>query len=443
MRLRATRMTGMRQGSTPSFAIASLFGSGEQGVWFDASDMSTMYQDAAGTVPVTAVEQPVGLWRDKSGNNAHASQATSTKRPVLSAKYNVLSSSEQITSAAPWYASAFTITNGALACPSGPAYLTKLTATASPGVTYYYTSAPSSSFKVSMYVSVGTRPYLELLIRNGTTATNYNAGYIDSSGTVSGGTWVATPLGGGIFRVETTVTTGFTAGDILMIYYGATNTVTQGLFWYVGGLDVRVANDGVGIPVYQRVSASTDYDTVGFPKYLKFDGVDDFLQTSTIDLSLTNKATCCAAFRKLSDAAGMVVAELSPDLNTSAGGFYLLAPSSAGATNIAASSKGTVASYQSNSVSQLAAPVSALVSLQLDIAAPALTIRRNGTLAVSNAQTQGSGNYGAWPLYIGARSGSNLPFSGRIYSILVRGAATNVATVVKTESILNSISKLY
>jgi len=33
---------------------------------FDASDMSTMYQDAAGTIPVTAVEQPVGLMLDKS-----------------------------------------------------------------------------------------------------------------------------------------------------------------------------------------------------------------------------------------------------------------------------------------------------------------------------------------------------------------------------------------
>lgn len=36
------------------------------GAWFDPSDMSTLYQDAAGTIPVTAVEQPVGLMLDKA-----------------------------------------------------------------------------------------------------------------------------------------------------------------------------------------------------------------------------------------------------------------------------------------------------------------------------------------------------------------------------------------
>lgn len=40
--------------------------SGKVGVWFDASDLSTMYQDSAGTIPVTGVGQPVGLWLDKS-----------------------------------------------------------------------------------------------------------------------------------------------------------------------------------------------------------------------------------------------------------------------------------------------------------------------------------------------------------------------------------------
>ena len=62
------------------------------GAWFDPSDMSTMYQDAAGTTPVTAVEQPVGLILDKSGNGYHATQSVTASRPVLSARYNLLSS---------------------------------------------------------------------------------------------------------------------------------------------------------------------------------------------------------------------------------------------------------------------------------------------------------------------------------------------------------------
>ena len=36
------------------------------GCWLDPSDLSTLFQDAAGTTPVTAVEQPVGLMLDKA-----------------------------------------------------------------------------------------------------------------------------------------------------------------------------------------------------------------------------------------------------------------------------------------------------------------------------------------------------------------------------------------
>jgi len=53
------------------------------GAWFDPSDLSTMFQDAAGTTPVTAAGQPVGLILDKSGNGHHASQSTSTARPLF------------------------------------------------------------------------------------------------------------------------------------------------------------------------------------------------------------------------------------------------------------------------------------------------------------------------------------------------------------------------
>jgi len=63
--------------------IASLFSSGSQGVYYDPSDFSTMFQDSAGTTPVTALGQPVGLIRDKSGRGNHAFQATTTKRPLI------------------------------------------------------------------------------------------------------------------------------------------------------------------------------------------------------------------------------------------------------------------------------------------------------------------------------------------------------------------------
>jgi len=46
--------------------IRALFSSGEQGWWYDPSNFATLFQDAAGTTPVTAMEQPVGLQLDLS-----------------------------------------------------------------------------------------------------------------------------------------------------------------------------------------------------------------------------------------------------------------------------------------------------------------------------------------------------------------------------------------
>lgn len=53
-------------GIAPRFSPSSLFAGGVQGFWYDPSDLTTLFQDSAGTTPVTAVEQPVGLMLDKS-----------------------------------------------------------------------------------------------------------------------------------------------------------------------------------------------------------------------------------------------------------------------------------------------------------------------------------------------------------------------------------------
>jgi hypothetical protein len=50
--------------------------------WYDPSDLSTLFQDTAGTVPVTADGQTVALMRDKSGHDLHLSQPTAGSRPT-------------------------------------------------------------------------------------------------------------------------------------------------------------------------------------------------------------------------------------------------------------------------------------------------------------------------------------------------------------------------
>ena len=49
--------------------------------WYDPSDLSTLFQDDAGTTPVTTNGDPVGLMQDKSGNGNDASESVSANRP--------------------------------------------------------------------------------------------------------------------------------------------------------------------------------------------------------------------------------------------------------------------------------------------------------------------------------------------------------------------------
>ena len=64
------------------FSPLYLFKGGQQGIWFDPSDLTTMFQDALGTIPVTKNGDPVGLIKDKSGNGNHGIQTLSSARPT-------------------------------------------------------------------------------------------------------------------------------------------------------------------------------------------------------------------------------------------------------------------------------------------------------------------------------------------------------------------------
>lgn len=74
---------GLVAASRNAFNPLSLFAAGEQGAWYDPSDLSTLFQDYAGTTPVTAAGQPVGRMLDKSGRGNHATQSTYASRPTL------------------------------------------------------------------------------------------------------------------------------------------------------------------------------------------------------------------------------------------------------------------------------------------------------------------------------------------------------------------------
>lgn len=62
---------------------ADIFTGSVRGLWYDPSDLSTLFQDTSETVPVTTTGQSVALMRDKSGNLHHIVQGVSGNRPTL------------------------------------------------------------------------------------------------------------------------------------------------------------------------------------------------------------------------------------------------------------------------------------------------------------------------------------------------------------------------
>ena len=66
-----------------SAVISSLYSNNEQGFAYDFNDLSSMFQDTAGTIPITTVGQSVARVLDKSGRGNHLSQSVSASRPIL------------------------------------------------------------------------------------------------------------------------------------------------------------------------------------------------------------------------------------------------------------------------------------------------------------------------------------------------------------------------
>lgn len=239
--------------------IRNLFSQSEQGFAYDINDLSTLFQDAAGTIPVTSAGQPVGLVKDKSGRNNHAYQTNAASRPLLQ--------------------------------------------------------------------------------RNATTGAYY----------------------------------------------------------------------------------------------LAFDGTDDFLVTSSIDFTATDKISLFAGVRKLSDAGVGIVTELSLDSNTNNGSFYLLAPNTS--NNYSVRFKGTTGG--TSTLSGYTAPHSAVLSAKGSLAADVQSLRVNGG-ALNSSFDMGTGNYGNYPLYIGRRGGTALPFNGHLYSLV---GVARLTTDSETTNLEKAIAK--
>lgn len=377
----------------------------------------------------------------------HATQSTSTARPSLSARYNLLIATENLSS---WQKYTATVTGNTTTDPNGLLTADTLTASAGSGahnVQQQVTSPSNTQLTISIACKYNNNQWIAVStydsswksalfdVQNGVLGTAVSAGVSRS----------ITSLGNGWYRCSITYTS-VAANAYLSVHLRQSDTLSDTFTAtgteavYLWGADLRVTNDGVNLPSYQRVVDANTYDSVGFPYYLKFDGVDDCLLTSSIDFTGTNKVTVFGGIRKLSDSAQAIVVELGPTVVSTNGTFALTAPNSVGA-NLNFSSRGTTT--VDNTVTTYTSPITTVITAIGDISAPNNQIRINKAVAGTSTSSQGTGNYSNSSLYLMRRNNASSPFNGRIFSIIVRGASSTSTEINNTETWINGVAKIY
>ena len=399
-----------------------------------------LFQDSAGTTPVTALGQSVGRILDKSGKGNHAIQATSASRPTLQARANLLTYSEQFDNVA-WGKTGSTVTANATTAPDGTTTADKLVEDTSTGqhrVLQAITVSSGVAYAYSIYVKANTRSRISIF--DNSSASDTECIFDLSNGTVvrqgAAATAIITSVGSGWYRCTTVSTPSATtfSATARLVSTGTTSSYTgdgtSGLF--IWGAQVERS---VTPTTYQRVVTATDYADVGLPRNLLFDGVDDSLATTgNVDFSATDKVSLFSGLTKASDAAQGIVAELTASTALNTGAFNVQAPSATPATNrYAFESKGSLLATANVTSATYAAPRTDVVTMTAAIGTDALEGRINGASVVTSATDQGTGNFANAVVYVGRRGGATLPLNGRIFQLIIRGAATDSVTVINAE----------
>ena len=397
--------------------------------------------------------------RELPGNHATNPSGNSANFPVLSARYNLLAKTEQFDDAS-WVKEIGSITSTNALAPNGTYTASIFTETSANGVHGARNSVALSGaigYEIigAVHLKRGTRRYGFLSVYNGQT---YDSVVVDLDTAEVTATsapelkFVVKPVANGFVFIQLSRQQVGTNNSY--VYWGpassSTPTFTSGRPSYtsvggdtiiVWGADLRVANDALNQPKYQRVNTATDYDTAGFKPYLRFNGVNQWLQTNSIDFSSTDKMFVCAGVRKLSDAAFGLLLEISNSIRANNGSLVLFVPREVTGTKEFAT-KGT-AIGSATTAAVYPAPVTSVLGGIGNISGDQSILRVNGTQAAISAADQGTGNYGNYPLYSGARAGTSLFFNGRLYGMVIAGKQASAAEIANTESFLNQRTGAY
>lgn len=321
-------------GSSSNPVVSELFTGSAKGAWYDPSDLSTMFEDAYGKVPVTSVERPVGLILDKSqglalgpemitnGNFSNGYTGWSNQNA-----YSSIGSNKLIIDSVPGltvlsqnspffsqlnqfktYKLSFTISDYqsgyvffAFSNPTAPGFVTLSNRQFSGNGTYsevIYTTdvnftqlRMSSSFSTTTKLSITnislkelsgnhafsfdtTRPTLSARVNllSGTDSLYSQSALVEPS------SYKLRFEGTGSITLSGSATGTYTQGTHTIICTAGLLALT--VTGQVLNADLRLSNAGTNLPNYQEVDNTGLYAVAGFPKYLNFNGSGKVLYTN-------------------------------------------------------------------------------------------------------------------------------------------------------------------
>lgn len=368
-----------------------------------ASDASLPYQRVVTASDYADVQAPRYLTFDGIDDSLYTAASVDFATWTSGTRRNLLTYPSAFDNSA-WTKQLVTITANTAVAPNGMMTADKVVETASAGEHSVYqavTVLNATAYTISVYAKAAERNWLLVNFFTGGSFRNYfNLSNGTLGGAASGCTNTITSLGNGWYLCTVTKTTAATTLEV-----NVQPTTGDGTFSYTGDGTSGILVAGAQL---ELGSTATAFQDVG-----------------------TDKMTVVTGVRKLSDASTGIMAEISANATANNGSFVLgvLGP----ATPYFTGSTGTVYQPASTSSTTYSAPVTNVVTGQYDIAAPSVILRANATQIASNTASQGTGTYGTYVLFIARRNNASLPFNGRLYQLIVRGAQTDTATVQQTE----------
>lgn len=384
---------GTLSGKTLAMYIKSLFANNEVGFAYDPNDLSTLYQDAAGTIPVTGAGQPVGLVLDKS------------KGLVLGIEK--LSNNDFSNSGVGWV-----IAGGVPTYVGGVVTLTSQAGDI--GEIYQDISVPAGRWvKITARAKYSNAQSFGLNVYDGGGYANYKGAIAFSTSFEEKSGYFFSTTGSLRVRMRLSTSTAIGTGDVDYI------SVKE-----LPGNHAYQTNSA-SRPILRRNATTGAY-------YLEFDGTDDFLQTANIDFTATDKVSLFAAYKNILPLASYkLLLELSGNSDTTNGTFGIFAPALGSDVGFSVSSRGT--SQVKNNINNQPITQGLILSCSLSISPPLNVNKVNGVQAANNTAPQGTGNYGNYPLYIGRRAGNTNSFNGHLYSLIGIGRLTTDSETIALE----------